>query len=76
MAVDITLDLLKAAVIKLAELTGENRFVLIGRATLAITALVSFQEFTRSDDIDLWPEGNEDAALDLLHSTNGPFSCG
>ncbi len=31
MAVDITLDRLKAAVIKLAELTGENRFVLIGR---------------------------------------------
>jgi hypothetical protein len=38
MAVDITLDRLKAAVIKLAELTGKNRFVLIGRATLAITA--------------------------------------
>jgi hypothetical protein len=30
MAVDITLDRLKAAVIKLAEFTGENRFVLIG----------------------------------------------
>ncbi len=65
MAVDITLELLKAAVIKLAEITGENRFVLIGRATLAITAPSPFQEFARSDDIDLWPEGNEDAALDL-----------
>jgi hypothetical protein len=65
MAVDITLDRLKAAVVKLAELTGENRFVLIGRATLAITAPTPFQEFARSDDIDVWPEGNEDAALDL-----------
>ena len=52
MAIDITLDLLKAAVIKLAELTGENRFVLIGRATLAITAPAPFQEFARSDDIE------------------------
>ena len=50
MAVDITLDLLKAAVIKLAELTGENRFILIGRDTLAITASAPFQEFARSDD--------------------------
>jgi hypothetical protein len=57
MSVDITLDRLKAAVIKLAELTGENRFVLIGRATLAITAPAPFQEFARSDDIDLWPAG-------------------
>ncbi|MCX6963224.1 MAG: hypothetical protein NTZ08_12380 [Verrucomicrobia bacterium] len=74
MAVDITLDLLKAAVIKLAELTGENRFVLIGRATLAITAPAPFQEFARSDDIDLWPEGNEDAALDLCIQQMGEGS--
>ena len=50
MAVDIALDRLKSAVFKLAELTGENRFVLIGRATLAITAPEPFQEFARSDD--------------------------
>jgi hypothetical protein len=74
MAVDITLDLLKAAVIKLAELTGENRFILIGRATLAITAPAPFQEFARSDDIDLWPEGNEDAALDLCIQQMGEGS--
>jgi hypothetical protein len=70
MAVDITLDRLKAAVVKLAELTGEN---------LAITAPAPFQEFARSDDIDLWPEGNEDAALDLCIQQMGegsPFSCG
>lgn len=78
-AVDITLDLLKAAVIKLAELTGENRFILFGRATLAITAPAPFQEFARSDDIDLWPEGSEDAALDLCIQPMGegsPFYCG
>ena len=74
LAVDITLDLLKAAVIKLAELTGENRFILIGRATLAITAPAPFQEFARSDDIDLWPEGNEDAALDLCIQQMGEGS--
>jgi predicted nucleotidyltransferase len=74
MAVDITLDRLKTAVIKLAELTGENRFVLIGRATLAITAPTPFQEFARSDDIDLWPEGNEDASLDLCIQQMGEAS--
>ena len=74
MAVDITLDLLKEAVIKLAELTGENRFVLIGRATLAITTPAPFQEFDRSDDIGLWPEGNEDAALDLCIQQMGEGS--
>lgn len=74
MAVDITLDRLKAAVIKLAELTGENRFVLIGRATLAITAPAPFQEFARSDDVDLWPAGNEDAALDLCIQQMGEAS--
>lgn len=74
MAVDITLDRLQAAVIKLAELTGENRFILIGRATLAITAPEPFQEFTRSDDVDLWPEGNEDAALDLCNEQMGEGS--
>jgi hypothetical protein len=52
---------------------------LIGRATLAITAPAPFQEFARSDDIDLWPEDNEDAALDLCIQQMGegsPFSCG
>ena len=74
MAVDITLDRLKSAVFKLAELTRENRFVLIGRATLAITAPEPFQEFARSDDVDLWPEGNEDAALDLCIEQMGEGS--
>jgi len=62
MALDMTLDLLKATLIKLAQLPGENRFVLIARASLAITAPAPFQGFVHSDDIDLWPEGNEDAA--------------
>jgi hypothetical protein len=63
MAVEITAELLRAAALKMAELTGECSFVLVGAGSLAITA-PAFCELARSDDVDMWPWNNEMAALD------------
>lgn len=52
------------AVRHMAKLTNENRFVLVGRGTLAITAPPHLRGLSRSDDIDMWPRDREDAALD------------
>jgi predicted nucleotidyltransferase len=63
MAIEITTELLKAAALKMAELTGECSFVLVGAGSLAITAPAS-GELARSDDVDMWPRNNETTALD------------
>jgi len=64
MAVEITEDILRLAVVRLAELTKEKQFVLVGRGTLAVTAPPGQRSMARSEDIDLWPRFNEKAALD------------
>lgn len=63
MAVEITAELLRAAALRMADLTGESSFVLVGAGSLAITA-PGFGELARSDDVDMWPRNNETAALD------------
>lgn len=63
MAVEITAELLRAAALRLAELTGESSFVLVGAGSLAITA-PGCGGLARSDDVDMWPRNNETAALD------------
>jgi hypothetical protein len=63
MAVEITAELLQTAVLKMAELTGESSFVLVGAGSLAITA-PACGELARSDDVYMWPRNNETAALD------------
>ena len=63
MAVEITAELLRAAALKMAELTGECSFLLVGAGSLAITA-PACGELARSDDVDMWPRNNETAALD------------
>ena len=63
MAVEITAELIRVAVLKMAELTGESSFVLVGAGSLAITA-PGCGELARSDDVDMWPRNNETAALD------------
>ena len=63
MAVEITAELLRAAALRMAELTGESSFVLVGAGSLAITA-PGCGELARSDDVDMWPRNNETAALD------------
>lgn len=64
MAVEITEDILRLAVLRLAELTKEKQFVLVGRGTLAVTAPPDRRSMARSEDIDMWPRFNEAAALD------------
>jgi hypothetical protein len=63
MAVEITAELLRGAALKMAELTGECSFVLVGAGSLAITAL-GRGKLARSDDGDIWPRNNETAAQD------------
>jgi hypothetical protein len=63
MAIEITAELLRAAALKMAELTGESSFVLVGAGSLSITA-PDCGELARSDDVDMWPRTNETAALD------------
>ena len=64
MAVEITAGLLRVAVLKMAEITGESSFVLVGAGSLAITA-PGYGELARSDDVDMWPRDNEAAGLDI-----------
>ncbi len=64
MAIEITASHLEIAVRELARLTGERKFIAIGRATLAITAPPALKGMAVSDDIDLWPRDNEKIALD------------
>lgn len=64
MSVEITEERLRIAITRMAELTGESRFVVIGRGTLAITAPAHLRDLAQTDDIDLWPRDNEQAALD------------
>ena len=65
MPVEITDKLLKAAVLKLAEITGEKSFVIVGSGSLAITAPQNYQSLARTDDVDMWPRDNEAAGLDI-----------
>jgi len=64
MAIEITRGLVRVAAQRLARLTGEKDFVVIGRGTLAITAPRKFRSMAMSDDLDMWPEKDEMAALD------------
>lgn len=64
MAVEITEDRLRFAVQKMADLTGEKNFVVIGRGTLAITAPAHLRGFAQTDDVDMWPQHDEKSALD------------
>ena len=64
MAVEITAGLLRVAVLRMAEITGESSFVLVGAGSLAITA-PGYGELARSDDVDMWPRDNEAAGLDI-----------
>jgi hypothetical protein len=64
MPVEITEERLGLAVRQMAKLTGETRFILVGRGTLAVTAPPHLRGLSRSDDIDMWPRDQEDAALD------------
>ncbi|HEY8902341.1 MAG TPA: DUF6036 family nucleotidyltransferase [Chthoniobacterales bacterium] len=64
MPIEITAEHLELAVRRMAELTGEMRFILVGRGTLAVTAPPHLRNLSRSDDIDIWPRDREDAALD------------
>jgi len=74
MAVEITEDNLRLAVLRLAELTKEKQFVLVGRGTLAVTAPPDRRFMARSEDIDLWPQFNETAALDESRELYGEGS--
>jgi hypothetical protein len=60
----ITPAKLRFALTQMAELTGENKFVVIGRGSLAVTAPEHLRGLALTDDIDLWPRNNETAALD------------
>ena len=64
MAVEITTGRLGLAALRMAELTKETKFILIGRGTLAVTAPIHLRTLAVSDDIDLWPLDDEKAALD------------
>ncbi len=71
MAVEITAELLRAAALKMAELTGECSFILVGAGSLAITA-PACGELARSDDV---PRNNETAALDECIEQLGEGGC-